>query len=192
MLKHILIKCSEIINRDDLSKTLKEVNSLSEITNESIQNDITRMISYYNFVVNNIFENYIKLEENETLRSDDNNRIYYSHFSLKPVRIISVKNSSNSNTLFSIHSTFISTNCPNKEFNITYNYTPNDLCDLEDLTEIGPVNTKIIIYGVASEFLASKDQFNKSEFWKNKFLFEIFKLKTKKERRFKSTFLKWK
>ena len=30
--------------------------------------------------------------------------------------------------------------------------------------------------------------FDESEFWKNKFMLEIFKLKTKKERRLKSTF----
>ena len=36
--------------------------------------------------------------------------------------------------------------------------------------------------------LASKEKFTESEFWKNKFLYEIFKLKTKKERRIKSTF----
>ena len=190
MLKHILIKCSEIINRDDLSKTLKEVNSINEITNEFVQNDITRMISYYNFIVNNVFEHYIKLENSETLRSDENNRIYYSNFKFKPVKILSVKNSSNSHTLFSVHSNFINTNCPDHEFNISYNYTPNNLSDLTDLIDISQLNEKIIIYGVASEFLASKDQFDKSEFWKNKFLFEIFKLKTKKERRFKSTFLK--
>ena len=47
---------------------------------------------------------------------------------------------------------------------------------------------KVICYGIVSEAFACKNLFNESEFWKNKFLFEIFKLKTQKERRVKSTF----
>ena len=43
-----------------ISKTLKNVSSLDEISNESILSDTIRLISYYNFVCSTLFENYIK------------------------------------------------------------------------------------------------------------------------------------
>ncbi len=192
MLKNILIKTAEIINRDDLISALKKNNSVEEIQNESIKLDIYKMISYYNFISNDIFENYFSLFAKETLTSDENNRIYYSNLIHKPSKIISVKSSQDTSTLFTIYSTFISTNSPNSNYIVEYSYIPDDALNFDDTVTI-PINLNIktICYGIASEFLASKDQFEKSEFWKNKYLFEIFKSKIKKERRIKSTFWKW-
>lgn len=192
MIKQILIKCTHLVNRDDIMSALKNASTINDISNTSIQNDIIRLISYYNFVVDSIFENYIKLEESETLYSDENNRIYFSNLKYKPVKINNVLNSSNSNTIYSIHTNFISTNASNSEYKIIYNYAPNNIKDINESINI-PVffNEKIVCYGVVSEFLASKDQYEKSEFWKNKFLYELFKFKTKKERRLKPTFYRW-
>ena len=160
MLKNILIKTAELINRDDILSSLKKINSIDEINNDNLSNDITKMISY-------------------------------SNFQSTPTKIISVKTISNFNTLFSINSTFITTNAPNQTYLINYNYLPNELKNFDDCLEIPfGFNIKIICYGIASEFLASKDQYDKSEFWKNRYLYEIFKLKIKKERRLKSTFIK--
>ena len=119
MLKQILIKCAELINRDDISKALKNVNNLDEISNETIQTDVIRLMSYYNFICSSLYENYIKISYSETLESDENNRIYFSNFSYKPVKVLSVKTDTNHNTLFSIHTTFISTNSPNSKFTIS-------------------------------------------------------------------------
>ena len=191
MLKNLLIKTAELINRDDISSSLKKINSIDEINNENLSNDITKMISYCNYILNDIFENYIFLNKTQELNSDENNRIYYSKFQSTPTKIISVKTTSNQNTLFSINSTFLTTNAPNQSFLINYNYLQNELKNLNDCLEL-PINLNIktICYGISSEFLASKDQYDKSDFWKNRYLYEIFKLKIKKERRLKSTFVK--
>lgn len=189
MIKQLLIKCAELLNRDDIIASLKETDSVDNISNKSIQNDTVRLMSYYNYIVSNIFENYINLSNTETFTSDENNRIYYSKFKNKPVQILSIKNAPDSYCHFSVHTSFIEVNSPNSEFNIMYNYTPNEISDLNNEINLPYfLNHKIICYGIVSEFLASKDQFDKSEFWKNKFLYEIFKFKTKKERRLKSTF----
>lgn len=192
MLKNILIKTAEIVNRDDLLLAIKKATSIEEIENENIKSDILKLISYFNFIINDIFENYFNLNTTETIASDENNRIYYSNLKFKPSKIISVKTPENTQTIFTIYSTFISTNSPNLEYKVEYNYIPDDILDFNVEIEL-PINlnTKTICYGIASEFLASKDQFEKSEFWKNKYLFEIFKSKIKKERHLKSTFWKW-
>lgn len=192
MLKNILIKTAELVNRDDIIHTLKKVTSIEEITNETVMTDILKMISYCNYTFNDLFENYIYLNKNEEVISDENNRIYYSNLSSIPTKILSVKTSSNLNTLFSVNSTFISTNAPNQSFIINYNYIPNEIKNFNDTIELPlSLNIKIVCYGIASEFMASKDQYDKSNFWKNRYLYEIFKLKIKKERRIKSTFNKW-
>ena len=191
MVKQILTKCVELLNRDDILNELKNSTSISDITNNLIKNDVERLINYYNFTISNIFENYIFLEENELLLSDENNRIYFSNFKYKPIKIKNVLNTSMSSTNYTIHTTFISTNSQYTNYNIYYNYVPNEVSDINDeITHKNIINDKIVCYGVVSEFLASKDQYEKSEFWKDKFLFELFKLKTKKGRRLKSNFLR--
>lgn len=189
MIKNILIKCAELVNREDIVSSLKSANTINEIKNNSTQSDVIRLLSYYNFIIESIFENYISIEKFEKLTSDENNRIYYSDFENTPVKIKSVLNTAKHKTHYSIQSTFITTNAQNSEFFINYSYTPNEIKDLNDEINYPKIfSDKIICYGIVSEFLASKDQFEKSEYWKNRFLYELFKFKTKKERRLKSTF----
>lgn len=189
MLKNILIKCAELVNRDDILFELKKVDSIEAITNIGIKNDVIRLISYYNFIISNLYEHYFIVENVEELSSDENCQIFYSSFKYKPTNINKVLSTNNKYNLFSIQSKHITTNTPLETYKIYYNYTPDDLSELLEETSIPHLlNNKVVCYGIISEFLASKDQFEKSEFWKNKFLYEIFKTKTKKERRLKSTF----
>ena len=106
-----------------------------------------------------------------------------------PLKILSVSNNNFSENNIHISATKIETNSSNTKFKISYKYEPNQISDLNDeiLLPLG-INQKIVIYSMVSEFLASKDSFEKSEHYKNKFLYEIFKFKTKKERRLKQTF----
>ena len=188
MIKNILIKCAELTNRDDIVDELKAVSNVDEINNKNIQNDIYRLISYYNFIVSNLFENYFEMKNVEVVLSNENGDIFYDNLIYAPININSVKNG-NKDFSYEIHTTKISTSLPNELFEINYNYKPKEACNLTDKLNIPSfLSERIVCYGVVSEFLASKDQFDKSEFWKNKFLYEIFKIKVKKERRFKSTF----
>ena len=78
----------------------------------------------------------------------------------------------------------------NKTYFVNYKYLPPEISTLDSELKISDTLKKILCYGVVSEFLASKNLFNESEFWKTKFLNEIFKVRNKRERRFKSTFCK--
>jgi len=192
MLKKTLIKCSQLIGRDDIILTLKDVNDADEIENSSIKNDVTRLINFYNFIVNSICENYLDLTYTESLSSDFERKIFYHDFYYYPIKIIEIADKNFGHRPFQIKSNFIITNEPNKIYNITYKYVPNAITKLSDCSSLTKtINDNIICFGIASEFLASKGQYNQSEYWKNKFLFEIFKIKTHKERLLKSTFCKW-
>ena len=55
-IKDIIKKCAQLSNRDDIASAINEANILSEITNTSLKNDIIKLIQYYNFVLENIYE----------------------------------------------------------------------------------------------------------------------------------------
>lgn len=191
MLKNLIIKCSDLVNRDDISLTLKNVSSLDEIENQNIQSDIIRLIQYYNFTISNIYENYIDAYTSEEIVSNQDGDIFYSDLKYTPLNIVSVSSNFSENNICK-SPTKIETNSPNTTFKITYKYEPNQIMDLNDeITLPLGINQKVVIYSIVSEFLASKDSFEKSEHYKNKFLFEIFKFKTKKERFLKQTFYLW-
>ena len=50
MLKNILIKCAEMLNRNDMVKCLKTQTDIAKVSDESLQADLYRLINYFNFV----------------------------------------------------------------------------------------------------------------------------------------------
>ena len=191
MLKNIFIKCSELLNRNDIIQELKKSNSVDDISNAQIQSDVLKMTSYYNYVVSSIFSEYIDLTFNENLISDENNKIHYFNFSYNPLKILLVTDHSHKPVCANIFTGYILTNAPNKTFNVTYKYIPEEITEFSAELNIPKHLIKIVCYGIVSEFLACKNLYNESEFWKNKFMFELFKHKTQKDRRIKSTFRIW-
>ena len=60
MLKEILIKTAELINRDDI---IAELKNDMQGTSASINNDIYRLISYYNYVLETLCDNYFNIQQ---------------------------------------------------------------------------------------------------------------------------------
>lgn len=192
MLKNILIKCAELLNRNDMVKVLKTQTDIAKVSDESLQADLYRLVNYFNFTTSTLFENYFDLSRAETLSSDSNNIIHYHNFSFTPVKILSVKDSLGNENVATVLSAHILTNKPKSKYQVTYCYLPAELNNLTDsLENFHERLSKVISFGIVSEFFACKNMYQESEFWKNRFLFELFKFKTKKERRLKSTFSLW-
>lgn len=189
MLKDILIKTAQLINRDDIYNSIKQVEKIDSIENISIQNDVIKMKTFYNFVVSTIYENYLDLLFTEKITSDSEKKIHYYKLSFTPLEIISITNEDNKYIPHNLQSTYFTTPASYTTYEVTYKIKPeevNDLCDKTMLPK--ELNKNIICYALASEYLASKNLYDQSEYFKNKYLYEIFKQKTKKERRLKSTF----
>jgi hypothetical protein len=183
MLKDILLKTAELINRDDLIEGLNSDNN-----SQSIQNDILRMISYYNYTMETLCENYFNLSTKQLISSDNKKQIYYFNFTYKPTKVLSVLKN-NKNVFFSEYTKHITVPEANTEYEIIYKFIPDRLSALENKINLPyGITEKIICYGIASEFLASKNQFDKAKYWNDKFMFEIFKSKTRKDRKLKPTF----
>lgn len=185
MLKDILLKTAELINRDDIIEGLNK-----ELTNnpQSIQNDITRLISYYNHTIETLCENYFHLTHSQELYSN-NRKINFLSFDYEPTKIISVLKNKQP-VYFSTYSKYILVSENHSKFEIIYKYLPDRTLNLYDNIKLPRgVTEKIVCYGIASEFLASKNQINQAEYWNNKFIFEIFKSKTSRNRKLKQTFV---
>lgn len=191
MLKNFLIKCAMLLNRDDIIVALQNTNDISDIENEQIRNDILRLINYFNYTFSSLCENYLEITHTQPISSDSNKNIYYYKFDFAPLKILYIYDEFNNVVNFKIYSDHILLSESNKTYFVNYKYLPPEISTLDSELKISDILKKILCYGVVSEFLASKNLFNESEFWKTKFLNEIFKVRNKRERRFKSTFCKW-
>ncbi len=193
MFKDFLKKCASVLNRDDIYDELSSKTELSEIANQQIQNDIVRLINYYNFILKAVCEDYIELVETETIFSNNEGRFYYSNLTFEPVKILNVYDINLNEIRFIPYPEFIDLYKANETYMVKYKYLPKDIVDLNSNIETKATKAipdKLLIYGIVSEFLASKNKYNESEYWKNKFMYELFKYKLKKGRRLKSTFCK--
>lgn len=183
MLKDILLQTAQLINRDDLIDALNN-GSKSEATN----NDLLRLISYYNFTIETLCQNYFFINHKQKIVSDKNRKINYLNFSYNPIKIISVSKNGKP-VFFSEYSKYLLVPEFNTEYEISYNYILDRVSNLNDNTIIPRgVSEKTICYGIASEFSASKNKKDEAEYWKNKFMLEIFKSKTTKNRTIKKTY----
>lgn len=189
MLKDILIDCAELLSRDDILDTLKSVNSVEEITNKQIKNDINRLISFYNSTLYFICEDYLDLSYTEIIKSDSDKKIHYYKLEYEPIRILEVRSEFGKVVNSNITPTSLIVNSSNAYYQITYKYIPNKVCELSQKTQLPRnLSEKTVVYGTISEFLASKSQFSQSEFWRNKCLDNLFKIKNYRGRQIRSTF----
>lgn len=189
MLKNILIKCTELLGRDDLKDALETYDDTDNIENKNQQNDILKLINFFNYTMHFVSENYIDLTMIETLKSDQEGKLYYYNFCFTPNRIFCLKTKTGHKVVYEITPNFLKTNYADTVFEVTYKYTPNECKSLVSEPDIPKIlNTETLCYGVVSEFLASKGQYQESEFWKKKFLNRLFKSKLQRERRIKSTY----
>lgn len=184
MLKDILLKTAEILNRDDI------INELNNPSNSSpaIQNDIYRLISYFNYTLDTLCENYFNITISQNIYSDKDKKISFLNFEKEPTQIIKVLNNGGP-VFFSKYSKFITVPEAKEKYMIVYKFTPDRVTNLSDEVKLPTgVSEKLICYGIASEFFASKNLFEQSEYWNNKFMLEIFKSKTSQDRKLKQTF----
>jgi len=189
MLKETLLKCVKLLDRDDLFETIKDTNSISKIENKQQQIDVIKLVSYYNYIINLICENYIDLVRVDTFVSDSSRRIYYNNFLFKPIKILSVK-SAESSEYFHIFADHILVKNANRKYEVEYKFAPCEVSDFynEECVKLA-ISEDVLALGIVSQFLASKGKYNESEYLNDKFMYRLFKLKCNKERRLKPHFV---
>lgn len=191
MLKEIIKKCANFMGRDDIVRALEDStkNTFEDFEDDEIKYDLHRLMLCYNNVVTSVFENYLELIQTEEIATNSNGEIFYNYLTKLPVKIIQVEDMSKNLINFKANLKFIKTNYSNKLFTITYRYVPKEAKDLDDVIEtFSPSYEMAICYGIIGEFLSFCGKYSESVSWKEKFENLLFNLKTKRERRVKSTY----
>lgn len=192
MLKNLLIKCAMVCGRSDIADEIKNNLKLDDISDRAIKSEIVNLIDLYNFVASSLFEFYIELERCDVVSSDADKKIDYSRLSRTPIKIKFVTDENHKNINHSVKTEYIKINNANTVVEVTYNYLPDKVVGFsDDISYLSTNLEKTIIYGIVSEFFAGKGKLTESEFFERKFLTSAFNLKSKRERRLKSTFSLW-
>lgn len=191
MLKNLLIKCASMSGREDLVSKIEQATSLADISSE-FKNDVKLLIDCFNGVMSKTFEFYLELYTSENIVSNAEKQIVYSNFSKTPIRIESVEDENKNPVSNVIRCYYIEVPKANEKYVVNYRYIPKFIRDFsDDISYIDSRLETVFCYGIVSEFFASKGNYTESEFYEKKFLTSLFNLKTKKERRLKSTFSLW-
>ena len=135
MLKNILIKCAEILNRNDLVKCLKTQTNIDNVSDETLKSDLFRLVNYFNFVSNTIFEHYFNLTTSETVKSDASNIIHYHNLQFTPVKILDVYDAFGNHNVATVLTAHILTNKSKSSFTVVYAYLPKELKNKNSIIE---------------------------------------------------------
>ena len=189
MLKDIIKRCAYFLNRDDIVKELDDADEIDEITDDKIKLEVLKLVDFFNIVSNSVFENYLELVFCEQILSNSDSQISFDRFSKIPVKVLNVETELGSTVNFSNNAFFVKVPSPKQLYSVTYRFVPGQLTELTDNTEFLPlIYQDIICYGILGEFLATISKFSESTYWKEKFTSELFKIKTRKERRVRSNY----
>ncbi len=187
MIKNILIKCARMLDREDLCDELANANSIADIQNKQSKNDILKLISNYNYITNLVCTSLLDVTREDDFISDSNCKIYFNSFLFRPIKIVSVNNFLSGD--FKINNDSVVMDSPNRKYTIRYKFLLEDVNDFKtnfNFCELLPQH--VLVLGIISQYLSTKGKYNESEYYYAKFMYEIFNLKNKKERRLKPSF----
>lgn len=189
MLKDILKKVAVLLGRNDISAELDKSDKLMNITSVNLRNDISNLVMHYNFIVSAIYEHYLDLIYCDRVASNSNGEIALYKLSFRPLKVLTIEDDDFYKYDFFVRNGRIKVCSPNKLFLVSYKFTPEPVGDLSDeLDFFTPDVERAICYGVAGEFLSANGKFSEANFWSEKLLTELFKIKSKRERLLKSTY----
>lgn len=190
MLKNLLVKCAQMIGRDDLANYILSQSTEQGAGEQSaLASDTARLLDCYNNATFLLFDSFLTLTKTEKVSANAEGKLFYYYLSSEPLRVVSVKKESGESIKFNVLPFYISTAYPFKILTVKYNYCPKRACSIfEELCLPKSFPDNLLCYLIVAEFLATKNELDRSEFFKQKFTDSIFNFKNKRERRIKSTF----
>lgn len=132
--------------------------------------NIDMYITLINFVLTDIAQNFLCYKCTQDLLSDGQGQIKLADFLHVPCSIKCIKTDSGKKVKFYVTEDDLVVGEANKLFYVEYAYLPDALTSLDDsvLLPLG-LDTKTLVYGVVSEYLATKMQYTEANIWELKF-----------------------
>ena len=167
----IILTALRYVGREDVVEVIEETEPDEEFDFDSEQEQVMETIlCCFNSVEDELARCYIPLETEEKLSSE--NGVYnYADFSLRPVKIISVK-SGGKPVKYSLTALSLITDCA--EITVKYGYAPLKKGVLDD-SEFSSVfaNERLVAAGTASEFCLIEGEANLAQTWESVYRGEI-------------------
>ena len=169
--KDISLTALRFVGREDISQELLSVDYAEDADLTDEQSEVVETLLYcFNSVEDELARCYIPLETEENLTSE--NGVYdYTEFSLRPVKIISVK-SAGKPVKYSLTAQSLITD--SAEITVEYGYAPakKTLNDDSEFSSLG-VSERLVAAGTASEFCLIDGEASLAKTWESVYRSEI-------------------
>lgn len=161
LVKDVLTLAANLLERQDLAKELGE-------KTEQFSADAEALLRCYNIVEHEVALDYFPLKHEERLAAEEG-RVLYTAFSLFPVRILGVKDSTGRQVRCTVFPTCIRLHEPVSEVEVVYVYLPKNK-EMTGETEFGDsVSARLLAYGTASEQCLSIHCYTEGRMWGEKY-----------------------
>lgn len=172
----VILLASELMGAEDVVNAIEERNNMLQNGleykfNDSMQKKINKLIKCINFTTDRIATNYINIKKVQSFVSDAEGKIAYSDFLGGVVDIEYVWDYSTSNDLdFKVLPFHLYVGLPNRKVSACYKFVPDEIDDLDEEIVMPPfVTTRILALGVVSDYLLSKNVYDESKYWNERF-----------------------
>ena len=169
--KDILITALRYVGREDISEVLSAAEGWDDVELSSEQKQVLdTALCCFNSVEDELARCYIPLETEETLTSW-NGVYYFADFSLRPIKIISVK-SDDKPVEYSLTALSLKTSSP--KITVEYGYAPlkKDVFDDSEFSYV-LANEKLVAAGTAAEFCLIDGEAKLAQTWESVYRGEI-------------------
>lgn len=174
--KEVVVLASNLVGLDDVVCAVDEYSKMTEEGLEyafkpAIKKKIDKLISCINLCTDRIAVSYVTLKKSEALVSDFEGKIAYSDFAQRINRIEKVEDSLSGRELdFRALPFHLYLPYANRRVTVTYSFTPAKVTSLEDEISLPPViGVRTLALGVVSDFLLSKNIYDESKYWNERF-----------------------
>ncbi len=147
----------------DIEDVLKHTNILVDVDNT----DLKLLLSCINLACNTIATDYINLVEKKEVVCDDGFVPFQSISDNQIYKILSVKDSFGHKIPFRISSNGIE--IESGRVQIVYSYFPAEVNYNDDVANFAGLTERVLAYGVASEYLFIKGNFDDAAIWDDRF-----------------------
>ena len=163
----LILDDQQVLEYLDYNQTFTQNNSEETIKQPK---NIDMYIALTNFVLTDIAQNFLCYKCTQDLLSDTDGKIKLADFLHVPCSIKCIKNDEGKKVRFYITDDDLVVDEAGKLYFVEYAFLPDALSSLDDsvLLPIG-LDIKTLVYGVVSEYLATKMQYTEANIWEQKF-----------------------
>lgn len=170
-MKELIETTATLLQREDILDEIleREEESIEPENLEPESRDLKLLIEIANLVIREVAEEYSPTYAIEKVGSNTNSEILLSLFSKQFLKALWVKNANGDKETFNTYSSFVKVSKPNRMFEVCYQYQPQKRSLDENIELSAETSTRVLAYGVASEFCLTELLFDEAIMWDTRF-----------------------